>query len=172
MSGILYILSKGAASRNDRLHPCLDVFLAKKRLPHLICGSLQRTHPTGRGYFFVLQLQPHPQPEAFSSFLTMQSLPPQSAHFLGLHLPSLVAPHFSHLNIAMVSPPVSCQTVILGKPRRSSCQMFCVKPRPTGVARISAPCPEAFRDNFLAWLQQVHYSFSANPGSFCRLAWA
>ncbi|HIJ89419.1 MAG: hypothetical protein OEV89_00990 [Desulfobulbaceae bacterium] len=55
-------------------------------------------------YFFALQVQPHP--EDFSSFLIMQSLPPQSPHFFGLHLPSLVAPHFSHLNIAMLRPPV------------------------------------------------------------------
>ncbi|MFH1020978.1 MAG: hypothetical protein V1782_10285, partial [Pseudomonadota bacterium] len=52
------------------------------------------------GYFFALQ--PHPQPEGFSSFLIIQSLPPQSAHFFGLHLPSLLAPHFSHLNIAIL----------------------------------------------------------------------
>jgi len=67
-----------------------------------IVGVRQSLGQSYANYFFALQ--PHPQPEAFSSFLIMQSLPPQSAHFLGLHLPSLVAPHFSHLNIAILPP--------------------------------------------------------------------
>jgi len=57
---------------------------------------------------YFLALQQHPQPAVFSSFLIMQSLPPQSAHFFGLHLPSLVAPHFSHLNIAIIVLPLFC----------------------------------------------------------------
>lgn len=110
----------------------------KKKAPASSAEAFMEPILTGQDYFFALQLQPHPQLEAFSSFLTMQSLPPQSAHFLGLHRPSLVAPHFSHLNIAMVSPPVSCQTVIVCKPRWSSCRMFCVKPRPTSVGALPA----------------------------------
>ena len=52
------------------------------------------------GDHFDLQLQP--QPEDFdSSCLIITPASPQAAHFLGLHLPSLVAPHFSHLNIAI-----------------------------------------------------------------------
>jgi hypothetical protein len=41
----------------------------------------------------------------------------------------------------MVSPPISCQTVIVCKPKRPSCRMFCVKPRPTSVATLSALAP-------------------------------
>jgi hypothetical protein len=141
----------------------------KKKAPASSAEAFMEPILTGQDYFFALQLQPHPQPEAFSSFLAMQSLPPQSAHFLGLHLPSLVAPHFSHLNIAMVSPPISCQTVIVCKPKRPSCRMFCVKPRPTSVGALPAPCPAVFRDNFLAWSQQVHYSFPVNADSSARI---
>jgi len=50
-----------------------------------------------RNYF--LQAQPHP--EDFSSCFFMVSASAHSGHFLGLHLPSLVAPHFSHLNTAI-----------------------------------------------------------------------
>jgi len=101
---LLFILSKGAVSRNGRLHfPPQRAGLKTKK-----ASALQRKpflKPSLReGYF--LALQPHPQPEDFSSFLTMHSLPPQSAHFLGLHLVSLVAPHFSHLNTAIVLPPL------------------------------------------------------------------
>lgn len=102
----------GNASRNDRfLTPLPGRDFDKKKAP-APCGSLL-PEPTFRNCYF-LALQPHPQPEAFSSFLTMQSLPPQSAHFLGLHLPSLVAPHFSHLNMAMLSPPVPCVECFFG----------------------------------------------------------
>jgi len=78
----------------------------KKKAP-AISGSLYRNYPDKDVYFFDLQAQAHPHPVDFSSFFIMQSLPPQSVHFLGLHRPSLVAPHFSHLNTAMLPPPVS-----------------------------------------------------------------
>jgi hypothetical protein len=47
-------------------------------------------------------LQEQPQPEDFvSSFFAMVPVSAHSGHFFGLHLPSLVAPHFSHLNTAI-----------------------------------------------------------------------
>jgi len=47
-------------------------------------------------------LQPQPQLEDFfSSCFIMVPVSEHSGHFFGLHLPSLVAPHFSHLNTAI-----------------------------------------------------------------------
>jgi hypothetical protein len=47
-------------------------------------------------------LQEQPQPEDFpSSFFCILPVSAHSGHFFGLHLPSLVAPHFSHLNTAI-----------------------------------------------------------------------
>ena len=56
-----------------------------------------------RNYFFAEQAQPQPE-DFFSSCFCMVPVSVHSGHFLGLHLPSLVAPHFSHLNTAMISP--------------------------------------------------------------------
>jgi hypothetical protein len=54
-----------------------------------------------RNYFFAEQA--HPQPEDFfSSCFCMVPVSVHSGHFFGLHLPSLVAPHFSHLNTAIL----------------------------------------------------------------------
>jgi hypothetical protein len=48
-------------------------------------------------------LQAQPQPDDFlSSFFCMVPDSEHSGHFFGLHLPSLVAPHFSHLNTAIL----------------------------------------------------------------------
>jgi len=53
----------------------------------------------GPGYF---EPQQQPQLEAFfSSCLTITPFSPQEGHFFGLHRPSLVSPHFSHLNSAI-----------------------------------------------------------------------
>jgi hypothetical protein len=53
-----------------------------------------------RGCYF---LPAQPQPEDFlSSFFCMVPVSAHSGHFFGLHLPSLVAPHFSHLNTAIL----------------------------------------------------------------------
>lgn len=59
-------------------------------------------HPEFPYFFFVLQEQPQPAVFSVSSFV-MQPLAPHAAHFCGLHRPSLVAPHFSHLNIVIFS---------------------------------------------------------------------
>jgi hypothetical protein len=48
-------------------------------------------------------LQAQPQPDDFlSSFFCMVPASAHSGHFFGLHLPSFVAPHFSHLNTAIL----------------------------------------------------------------------
>ena len=53
----------------------------------------------GQNYF--LQAQPQPE-DFFSSFFSMVPDSAHSGHFFGLHLPSLVAPHFSHLNTGIL----------------------------------------------------------------------
>ena len=50
---------------------------------------------------YFLQAQPQPE-DFFSSCFCMVPASVHSGHFLGLHLPSLVAPHFSHLNTAIL----------------------------------------------------------------------
>ena len=52
---------------------------------------------------YFLALQPHrlQGAAAASSCLFMHPLSPQLPHFFGLQRPSLVAPHFSHLNTAI-----------------------------------------------------------------------
>jgi hypothetical protein len=60
-------------------------------------GSLSKDN------YFDLQLQPQPEDLASSCF-TMTPVSPQSGQALGLHLPSLVAPHLSHLKTAMRPP--------------------------------------------------------------------
>jgi len=68
----------------------------KKPLPYISGrGSV------GRDYFFVEQAQPQPE-DFFSSCFSMVPAAAHSGHFFGLHLPSLVAPHFSHLNTAIL----------------------------------------------------------------------
>jgi hypothetical protein len=61
----------------------------------------------GQGPFekcnYFLQAQPQPE-DFFSSCFCIVPASVHSGHFLGLHLPSLVAPHFSHLNTAIFSP--------------------------------------------------------------------
>jgi hypothetical protein len=49
---------------------------------------------------YFLEAQPQPE-DFFSSCLIMQPVSAHWGHFFGLHLPSLVAPHFSHLNTAI-----------------------------------------------------------------------
>jgi hypothetical protein len=51
-------------------------------------------------YFFDEQAQPQPE-DFFSSCFCMVFASAQAGHFFGLHLPSLVAPHFSHLKTAI-----------------------------------------------------------------------
>ena len=53
------------------------------------------------GWDYFLQEQPQPDDFAPSCFC-MVPVSVHSGHFLGLHLPSLVAPHFSHLNTAIL----------------------------------------------------------------------
>jgi len=59
--------------------------------------QLKRQGPfCDKGNYF---LQAQPQPDDFlSSCFCMVPDSAHSGHFFGLHLPSLVAPHFSHLN--------------------------------------------------------------------------
>jgi hypothetical protein len=71
-----------------------------------ICGKYEKAPaiekcqgPFGESNYF---LQAQPQPEDFlSSCFCMVPVSVHSWHFFGLHLPSLVAPHFSHLNTAI-----------------------------------------------------------------------
>ena len=58
----------------------------------------------GEGRFYFFDLQPQPQPEDLASSFTMLPVSLHEGHFLGLQRPSFVAPHFSHLNTAMISP--------------------------------------------------------------------
>ena len=53
-------------------------------------------------YFFAEQAHPHPD-DFLSSCFSMEPASAHAGHFLGLHLPSFVAPHFSHLNTAIFS---------------------------------------------------------------------
>jgi hypothetical protein len=53
---------------------------------------------------YFLQAQPQPD-DCLSSFFCMVPVSAHSGHFFGLHLPSLVAPHFSHLNTAIFISP-------------------------------------------------------------------
>ena len=68
-----------------------------------VAGELYRGCPHEKyGNYFDLQLQP--QPEDFdSSCFTITPVSPQAGQVLGLHLPSLVAPHLSHLKTAIWS---------------------------------------------------------------------
>jgi hypothetical protein len=54
-----------------------------------------------RNYFFAEQAQPQPE-DFLSSDFAMVPVSAQSGHFFGLHRPSFVAPHFSHLNTAIL----------------------------------------------------------------------
>ena len=72
----------------------LGVCLLLKPLPYERTGAFRRC------YFFDEQAQP--QPEALvSSCFCMVPDSAQAGHFWGLHLPSFVAPHFSHLKTAI-----------------------------------------------------------------------
>ncbi len=68
----------------------------KKPLPDLPGRGL-----VWRDYFLAPQAQPQPE-DFFSSCFCMVPASVQAGHFLGLHLPSFVAPHFSHLNTAIL----------------------------------------------------------------------
>jgi hypothetical protein len=84
--------------------------------------------------YFFLPLQEQPQPEDFEvSSLAIQPLSPHSPHFFGLHRPSLVAPHFSHLKSAIfvsfgpdiLLDPCSGSAPIFTKPiKLSSCIIY------------------------------------------------
>ncbi|MBW2501987.1 MAG: hypothetical protein JRD39_03500 [Deltaproteobacteria bacterium] len=58
--------------------------------------------PLCRAYFFAEQAQPQPD-DFLSSCFAIVPVSAHLGHFFGLHLPSLVAPHFSHLKTAISS---------------------------------------------------------------------
>jgi hypothetical protein len=70
----------------------------KKRSP---CHTFLAGALYGKNYFFAEQAQPQPE-DFFSSCFCMVPGSVHAGHFFGLHLPSWVAPHFSHLNTAIL----------------------------------------------------------------------
>jgi hypothetical protein len=73
-----------------------------------------------RNYFFAEQAQPQPE-DLFSSCFCMAPVSVHAGHFFGLHLPSLVAPHFSHLNTAILFSLIYVLILITGSCPKTSC---------------------------------------------------
>jgi hypothetical protein len=96
---------------SNSFSPCGSAALADRPLVTInegkyICGKykkapsiVKRQGPFEKSNYF-LQAQPQPE-DFFSSCFCMVPVSVHSGHFFGLHLPSLVAPHFSHLNTAI-----------------------------------------------------------------------
>jgi len=90
--GVLKALKRGCAG--------LKILVKRRQGRHKNgpCCNIRQRPFLCKNYF----LQAQPQPEDFlSSFFCMVPASAHSGHFFGLHLPSLVAPHFSHLNTAI-----------------------------------------------------------------------
>ncbi len=89
---------------------------------------MSRQGPLCRAYFFAEQAQPQPD-DFLSSCFAIVPVSAHSGHFFGLHLPSLVAPHFSHLKTAISSSffesvifgGAAVPELSQGKPRAGAC---------------------------------------------------